>query len=247
MNWCAILTQSPKLLPVPQTTDQPFWLLALIPSLLSCSSLSGEPAEIHYMQSIYITNPLCPQYFLRRWEKHNQVTAAVLLLTSSSLYPSVPYPSSAFLLFPFHTKNNLLWTWAGILIRHQTDFRLDFVVCVLMLYFFTHVKKTTKKKRSELLKTKYGQTIANGEGLHSDDRKGTLHPPWVWTRLHPRHAVRSSWRSLGRLCEVTQSPEFYLFAFFVALSRLDAATTSSVHSSISPELTICALHCYSIE
>lgn len=60
---------------------------------------------------------------------------------------------------------------------NYSDFQLDFVVCELILYFFTH--------EYWLLKTKYGQTIETGEGLRSDVWKRTCQPASRWLPKTP--------------------------------------------------------------
>lgn len=147
---CNTLTQSLRCFPFHQTALQasflnlhphhPSWLMPL----------SLHSGQLRFLASVYIMNPL--------WKAQSG---------NSSCTPNI-FDSQAlhvpFFFSPFHTKKQTLkhLNW------NYSDFQLDFVVCELILYFFTH--------EYWLLKTKYGQTIENGEGLRSDVWKRTCQP-----------------------------------------------------------------------
>lgn len=147
---CNTLTQSLGCSPFRQTALQasflnlhphhPSWLMPL----------SLHSGQLRFLASVYIMNPL--------WKAQSGNSSCTPNISDSQAL-HVPFSFS-----PFHTKKQMLkhLNW------NYSDFQLDFVVCELILYFFTH--------EYWLLKTKYGQTIENGEGLRSDVWKRTCQP-----------------------------------------------------------------------
>lgn len=61
------------------------------------------------------------------------------------------------------------------------------------------------------MKTKYGLTIENGEGLRSGVWKGTDSSPQYGLVYIVGNAVRNEAR--GQICEATSSPEFVISVF----------------------------------